>query len=221
MKKAFSIITILLAIGYSASSFACYSDGYYRVCPGDRVVSADNYTGTVIGVNPYRQSVVIDLDSYVSHYTYDIRAIYVTRGCVLNLCVGDYVVSADNYRGRVIGINPFTSKVVLDLNSYVSHYSYDIDDVFSGIGCVGEVCVGDDVVSPDNYKGRVIGVNPFTGNVSVDLYSYSSHYSYYFASLFITNTCVEYDTDYRYRSGKRGLVRRGSYKSLLAPKPLF
>lgn len=221
MKLLKAKITLGLVLLAGSLASACFTDGYYKVCPGDRVVSSDNYTGTVIGVNSYRQQVVLDLDSYSTNYTYSVKEIYVTSGCVLNLCVGDQVVSSDNYKGRVIGINPFNQKVVIDLDSYSTHYSYSIDQVFSGLDCVADVCVGDDVVSPDNYKGRVIGVNPFSGQVSVDLYSYSTHYSYYYADLFVTNNCIDYDNNYRQRSSRRGLVRVGNYPSSLSSRRLF
>jgi hypothetical protein len=221
MRRLVLAVTALISVAYGSTSLACHNDGYYSLCPGDRVVSPDNYTGRVIGINPSRDTVVVDLDSFGSNYTYAIGDIYVTRGCVVNLCMGDRVVSPENYRGRVIGVNPYSRRVAVDLDSFGSHYSYDIDEVFSGFGCVDEICVGDDVVSPDNYPGRVIGINPYSGKVSVDLNSFGSHYSYDYSDIFLTTICVDYDTGYRHRARRRGIVRIGDYDTKLRPAREF
>jgi hypothetical protein len=208
-------------MAFGSNAFACYEDGRYRLCPGDRVVSPDNYTGRVLGVNPSRGTAVLDLDDFSSNYSYSINAIYVTDGCVVNLCVGDRVTSSDNYTGWVIGINPHTFKVVLDLDLFSSHYAYHIDAIHSGYGCVGDVCVGDEVISPDNYEGVVLGVNPFSGSVSVDLANFSNNYSYSYSDISLTTVCADYDSVFRRRARQRGIVHRNSYNHGLTDQRQF
>lgn len=108
----------------------------YSVCVGDRVVSSGNSTGVVIGINPYKHTVSIDLDNYFEHYSYNLSEIFLGFGCVDGVCVGDLAVSSGNSTGTIIGVNPYRGTVSLDLDNYYEHYSYEIDKIFVSNECL-------------------------------------------------------------------------------------
>lgn len=202
-KSALFIAALIISHTIAASlSYACernIDDGRI-LCPGDRIVSPTNNTGKVIGINSYQRMVSVDLDYYSDNYSYPIENVFIGFGCMYEVCVGDRVVSPTNITGTVIGINPYKQTVSIDLDYYSDHYSYRLEDIFLGYGCVKGICVKDKVISPSNITGDVIGINPYYGKVSIDLDNYSDHYSYYITSIYLTNECLDYGPDYRSRS---------------------
>lgn len=192
---------LLLSLG---QAHACIRDikGGKILCPGDKVVSPSNATGYVIGINFYNKRVAVDLDYYSDHNSYDIDELFVGFGCMYGICVGDRVVSPNPYNdtGTIIGINPYYKTVSVNLDHYKNHFSYELDEIFIGFGCVKGVCVKDRVVSPSNIYGSVIGVNPYRGSVSVDLDRYSRHSSYDVTEIYVTNECLDYSPKQRSRS---------------------
>lgn len=173
------------------------------LCPGDSVVSPTNITGQVIGVNAYEQRVSVDLDFYSNNASYSIRDVFAGFGCMHSVCVGDRVVSPTNITGTVIGLNPYSRQVSVDLDFYSNNASYDLDSIFLTSGCVQGVCVNDHVVTPNNIEGIVIGVNRYHRTVSVDLEYYSNNQSYHVEDIFVTNECLDYGPDYRSRNSGR------------------
>jgi len=197
------VIALVISHTIAASnSYACDRDidGGRILCPGDRVVSPSNKTGTVIGINSYQRTVSVDLDYYSDNYSYPIENLFLGFGCMYEVCVGDRVVTPSNKTGAIIGINPYNQTVSIDLDYYSDHYSYKLEEIFLGYGCVQGICVNDKVLNPSNKPGVVIGVNPYYGSVSIDLDYYSDHYSYDTTSIYLTNECIDYGPDYRSRS---------------------
>jgi len=203
MKTVILIFAMTMVQAFTANfSIACSRDitGRRILCPGDRVVSPSNNTGTVIGINTYQGMVSVNLDYYSDNYSYKIEDLFIGFGCMHLVCVGDRVVSPSNNPGQVIGINPYNQTVSIDLDYYSDHYSYRLEEIFLGYGCVEGICVKDHIISPSNNEGTVIGINPYYGTVSVDLNSYSDHYNYSISNIYLTNECLDYGPDYRLRS---------------------
>lgn len=95
----------------------------------------------------------------------------------VDVCIGDKVVSRYGHKGKVIGINKSNNTVAIDLNDYSSHVLENVYQIYQGESgaCVDGFCVGQRVVSKYGYPGTIIGVNPKTKYVAIDIDSYSSH----------------------------------------------
>lgn len=94
------------------------------ICAGQKAVSPSNNTGVVIGVNPFRQKIAIDLDYYSDNNVYNARDVFAGRGCLPGVCVGDDVVTPSGNTGTVIGVNTSRGLVSVDLDYYSDNNSY-------------------------------------------------------------------------------------------------
>lgn len=76
-KSVLFVLTLIVSHTLTAStSYACDRDidGGRILCPGDRVVTPTNVTGTVIGINSYQRTVSVDLDYYSDNYSHNALA---------------------------------------------------------------------------------------------------------------------------------------------------
>ena len=84
------------------------------------------------------------------------------------ICPGDRIVDAYNREGTVVAVNPFQQTVSYHLDVGGTD-SESVSDLALGAGCLEAFCVGDRIVDAYNRTGRVIAVNPYSGNVSYHL----------------------------------------------------
>lgn len=105
----------------------------------------------------------------------------------LTICPGNKAVM-DSYPGKVIGVNPRTGKVSMQLDSgYIR--TYNATDITVGKGCFKDACVGK-TATMDSYPGKIIGVNAITEKVSIRLDSgYVRTYTY--KDITIGNLCLK------------------------------
>lgn len=184
---------------FSIPALACMQswDPNRIVCPGDKAFSPKGTPGSILGVNGNNGKVVLDIEGDFTNYTYEIKDIFLSYGCVHNYCVGDKAYSPNNIPGKVVGVNPHKGMVALDLEGYFENYPYSIKDTFLGVGCISGVCVKDFVVNPNGVTGEVSGVNIYNGKISVDLDGYFENFSYAADTVFVRNYCVDYDQSVR------------------------
>lgn len=171
------------------------------ICNGTRVVSPGGEVGTVIGVNRSKGTAVVDLDNYTDHSIFEVEELFIAtkNQCTDGHCTGTRVVSPGAELGTVIGVNPNTHKVAVDLDDYTDHSIVEAAKLYFGSNrCVSGVCTGKDggsgdrVLSPGGEIGVVIGVNPITKRVAVDLDNYTDHSTYAIKDIFVQNECVGY-----------------------------
>ena len=120
------------------------------------------------------------------------HAACLTRG-PLKVCTGD-AVAATGIIGTLVGINQETGQVTIS-SSTTPERTYKTVDVgvitFQKGGCLMEFCVGDNAFN-GNSSGRVVGVNSYTGNVSINHTpdrSYASISTYKTSELAIGKGC--------------------------------
>ena len=167
------------------------------LCAGDSVVSADNRLGTVIGVNPHSRQVMVHIKYTGERHKYDIDEVFVTYGCIYQLCVGDSATSPAGRPGTVIGVNPYKKTVSLKPFYNGTNDSYGIKKVHYGLGCMHGTCVSDRVATPLGKTGAVIGLSPFSDSVAVHLDYDVAHYAYSSSWLFVTTECLTYGPEVR------------------------
>jgi len=110
------------------------------------------------------------------------------------LCPGDRVLAHD-IPGTVLGFNPTSRQVLIDLDWIDENRSYRIEDVAVTYGCIYQFCVGDVSVSgataPDKGKvGRIIGVNPYNKHLVLDLDGIDAHYPYQLQGVHYGHGCM-------------------------------
>ena len=135
----------------------------------------------------------------------NIKELSIGKGCLAYLCVGNTVVSASGYEGRIIGINPYNQSVAVRWHTTSSGYSTNSRGTIKArllsiaSNCIQGICVDDSVMSEGGYVGRVIGVNPNSLEVAVRWHTTSSGYStnsrstVSAQSLYIEKYCERYD----------------------------
>lgn len=201
------ILFAALVIIFSQQSFACADyDSQEKVCPGDIVYKGSDYAqgATVMGVNPYRKTATVRSNFSGNNASENVLDLYVTRGCLDRVCVGDLVYKGSDYNqgATVVAINPhknlLTVKSVFSGNLAVE----SVRSIYLSRGCVHGICVGDKVYKGSDYTqgALVIGVNHhgksvtvqsvFSGNLHVENPKY----------LDITTLCADYSDYDRRRS---------------------
>lgn len=113
---------------YGLKSLYIGSGCSHNICVGDRIVSPDNHTGIVIGVNPHLGKISVDIDNYEAHDGYKINEVFV-EGCLSGICSQDLIVTNRNDKGEVLGINPYTGLVALDLDNYDFHSVWTLESI--------------------------------------------------------------------------------------------
>jgi hypothetical protein len=84
-----------------------------------------------------------------------------------------------------------------------------VNTIKTQFGCMMGLCVGDTVVTPGNYTGKVLGLNRWDGTVAVDYNDFNSHGAFKIEDLSVTNYCTDYgDSD---RQRPRGQWRGGEW----------
>jgi hypothetical protein len=187
MKK---LITLALAFS-AASALACPRSQENLICTGDHVVTPDNYRGVVIGINPYKKTLSVKYDGYSTISSFGVRELALGLGCVHNVCVGDRVVTPDNYVASVIGVNPYNNNAAVHYDGYSTITSVNVAKLKTQ-GCLMGVCTGDSVITPDNYQGKVLGIDRWNGLVSVKYDGYSTISSFDIENISVTNYCTTY-----------------------------
>lgn len=139
-----------------------------RVRVGSTVITSDNRSGTVTGIFPNDNKIVVS-DSYYGNRTWTLDKIAVTNGCSGAVCVNDNVVTSDNRSGRVVGY--FNSGNIVVYDSYYENRTWDSSKVAFAFGCSGDFCAGDKVITTDNREGKISAFFP-NGDVVV----YDSYY---------------------------------------------
>ncbi len=149
------------------AALACPRSQHQLICTQDAVVDSSNNRGRVIGINPSTQNAAVMRDWDSGMETVSVRTLALGLGCVAGACVGDMVVDSSNNVGKIIAVNPYSRSVVIlrDWDSGVETVS--IKAAAIGLGCLGNVCVGNRVVDSSNNTGVVLAVNPYTGNAAL------------------------------------------------------
>src|SRR5262249_4122334 len=127
----------------------------YQLCVGDSAVTSRGQTGKVVGVNPYKKTVSLDLDNYTDDYSYPIREVLYGFGCASGTCVGDRAASPNGQTGVVIAISPFNGTVALDLDNYTDNYVYQLSQIFVMNQCLtysAEVRLSPDPYGRSSFK---------------------------------------------------------------------
>lgn len=109
-----------------------------------------------------------------------------------SVCPGDNAY-ADGYGGTVTGVNPFSMKVTFRQHGYSSSYrTYDLEKVSIGRGCLLNYCIGDDAYAA-GYGGRIVGINPFAGQITFLQYGYNSTYhTYRIEHVSVGSLCLDF-----------------------------
>lgn len=109
-------LILSLCVVFSSSALACLSlEGRASVCPGDLVyTNYFNKGARVKAVNPRSGQVL--LESTVTRATGVVipAELYVSKGCLEDVCVGDGVYTEYFKRGaKVLGLKPSTYEVMV------------------------------------------------------------------------------------------------------------
>ena len=120
MKK--QLLIVFMSSLISALSYAtdCQHSPENYICPGDSIVTESRQLGTALGVNPYTHMIAYEYQTnsqQIFKNTKSADTFFVTYGCSFGICVGDSIISSENYSGTVIGVNFYTGKVAFE---YVS-----------------------------------------------------------------------------------------------------
>ena len=177
---------------------ACEHNAEQFICPGDIVISDDNISGKVLGVNPFQNTVAFYHSYSGITYTRPVSTLALGIGCLQGVCVGDIVISDDNISGKVLGVNPFQNTVAFYHSYSGITYTRPLSTLALGLGCIQGVCVGDIVISDDNISGKVIGVNPFQNTVAF----YNSYSGNTFTKKVETLSSSQFCEAYKGRSRK-------------------
>lgn len=203
MTKIFALIALMT---FANSALAdCPRTRGRLICPGDTVVTNDNIVATVQGVNPRRENISVRSNYSGKVYNRSKKSLAIGAGCLGIYCVGDTVVTNDNIVAKVLAVNPYTNNIAVRSNYSGKVYTRSADSLSLGLGCVYDICVGDEVITDDNIVAKVLAVNSYANNIAV-----RSNYSgkVYTRSL-DTLASAEYCDDY------------GSYHRSLSSYPVF
>jgi preprotein translocase subunit YajC len=180
-------------------------------CIGNTVVSGNGFTGKVIGVNPNSLEIAVRWHTNSNGTGNVTRSVFkavnlsISRGCLGHFCQDDTVVSEDGRVGKVIGVNPNSSKVAVSWHTTANGYgtnkrqTLNAETLAIGRGCVYGLCVKDTVVSGNGFTGEVIGLNPHTSRAAVRWRTNSNGNSndtrstFSIDNLFIQKYCDLYD----------------------------
>lgn len=117
MKKQLLIAFMSSLISILSSATECQHSPENYICPGDAIVTESMQLGTVRGVNPYTHMVAYEYQTLSSELFVNTKpadTFFVRYGCSFGICVGDLVITSDNFSGTVIGVNFYTGKVAIE-----------------------------------------------------------------------------------------------------------
>lgn len=180
-------------VGEIAVTNKCLRD----ICPNETVHSKDftNTGALVLGVNPYKNAVVLKANYNNRVYEYFANTLAVERGCIRHVCVGNTVHSKDftNTGALVLGVNRADRTAVVRVNYNNRVYSYSFSNL-AARGCVHGICSGDVVYHSDftNTGAEVLGANPETKEIVVKANYNNRVYSYFSDSLSVMTECMDY-----------------------------
>lgn len=106
MKSFIAILTVFLA----QQSFACIDyASQVKICPGETVYKGSSYSSgaTILGVNQFKNTVTVRSNYSGNNNTENVTDLYITRGCIGHVCVGNVVYKGSSYSSgaTVIAIN--------------------------------------------------------------------------------------------------------------------
>jgi hypothetical protein len=130
----------LLALISSFSSYACLRTDSMSICPGDFATVGDHYSrgAKVVSVNVRTQMVGLRSISNGEISSFPAREVLIGKGCVENVCVGDFATVSDLYsRGaKVISVNRVTKQIGLQSINNGAIYAHPARDVLVGKECL-------------------------------------------------------------------------------------
>ena len=203
MKSFIAILTVFLA----QQSFACIDyASQVKICPGETVYKGSSYSSgaTILGVNQFKNTVTVRSNYSGNNNTENVTDLYITRGCIGHVCVGNVVYKGSSYSSgaTVLAINPHQGTVTVKSNysgNLNVEYSQGVDLVR---GCLYGICVGDTVYKGSSYSSgaTVIAINYQNRTVTVKS-NYSGNLNVEDPrNLDVTNMCADYGQDYRQQS---------------------
>lgn len=195
MKKTISLFALVLMFaGLAQAKGTCPRSQDQLICPGDKVVTADNELAEVLGINPFAGTAAVQ-NGYYEIRTLPKKSLALHEGCLGMICIGDFVVNKKNIPGKVIGVNPYTRQVAFQ-DGYFEVRTENIENLSLGLGCVKGICVGDDVISSTNDFGKVIAVNHYSQKVAYQN-GYFEIYTVDAETLSSTKYCADYGDKHR------------------------
>ena len=193
----------LLALLSSFSSYACLKTDSKSICPGDFATVGSIYSrgARVVSVNVRTQMVGLRSISNGSIYSHPTSEVLIGKGCVDNVCVGDFATVGSIYsRGaRVISLNRVTRQVGLRSISNGSIDAHPVRDVLVGTGCVEGICVGDfaTVGAIFTRGAKVISVNKYKKTIGLKSINNASIMEFPARDVLIGQECLDYSSSDR------------------------
>lgn len=126
-------LTVLIGSLFTLSAFACLDlENRTKICPNDIVFKGSEYRegAQVIAVNKETRKVTVRSLAQGTVIRESSHNLYVTRGCVEGVCVGDIVYKGSWYSNgaKVVAVNKSLGRVtVKSLKSGSSHSEKAID----------------------------------------------------------------------------------------------
>jgi len=136
-----------------------------RVCAGDTVIPEDftHGTATVIAVNARYREVLVQGDLDRRNYRRSIRQLFLTSGCINEVCVNNSVIpDLFNYGTATVEAVHFNQNLALvrgDIDG--RYYKLSPNEMSVTEGCMYRFCVGDVVIPEDFTHGTatIVGIN--------------------------------------------------------------
>jgi preprotein translocase subunit YajC len=193
MKCAYAI-PMILVLATSLQANACPGSNGELICSGDTIVTNDNIAGVVIGVNSFTDAISFSDNRLHQTFTRNKQTLAIGAGCLELYCVGDQVVTNDNIRGKILAVNPYQNTIAFSDNRSNNIHTTSSDSLSLALGCVLGICVGDEVITPDNIRGEVLAVNPTHGIVALSSNRTANVFSRDATSLSSAKNCAAYGT---------------------------
>jgi hypothetical protein len=126
-----------------------------RIKIGSQVVTKNMNTGTVAGILPASNEVVVNVP-YLGQSRYSLNDVAVTKGCTDGFCVEDAVVTSSMSSGKVVGY--FNNGDIVVSIPYLGTSRHSPHSLGITRGCTYDFCVGDKVITPRNNNGTVVAL---------------------------------------------------------------
>ena len=167
--KGFFVLTLFLAF----STFAQGDCSGRQLCPGSRVLSPNETTGTVLEVFS-NGMVTVKFDAFAGTHTRSEDSLSKAKRCVSGICVSHRILSSNDTPGEIREV--FTNgKATMTFEGYSGLYVRHVSTLGLSTNCLATACTGDRVISSNGTPGTILEIFD-SGRAKIRFDGYSGTY---------------------------------------------